>query len=158
DERTLNRWFDQVDRDLGVAPRDAAVQVKDGKVTIVPEVAGTVVDRERTKQSLIAALAGLQAPSGSLPTILREPRVRTADLATVKARLEQALAQPVTVKFEQQTWTLNPTILGNFVVQQIDDAKTGAAAVTFSLDRKPLTEWLTALVGVKVNRDPVDAV
>jgi vancomycin resistance protein YoaR len=158
DEPTLNRWFDRVDTDLGVAPRDAELRVNDGKVTVVPDVAGTVVDREQMKGLLIASLAGLQAPSGSLATIAREPRVRAADLTPTKQRLEQALAQPVKVQFEQQTWTLDPRDLGGYVVQQIDETKTGAGAVTLSLDRKPLASWLTGLVADRVNREPKDAV
>src|SRR5262249_62409724 len=71
---------------------------------------------------------------------------------------QQALAQPIKVTFGQQTWTLDPTDLGNFVVQQVDEAKSGAAAVTLSLDRSSLSQWLAYLVGDQVNREPVDAV
>jgi vancomycin resistance protein YoaR len=157
DEATLNLWFDRVDADLGIAPRDAELQVTDGKVSIVPEIAGTVVDREQTKQTLLAALAGLQAPSAELITIARTPRVHATDLDAAKQQLEQALAKPVKVTFSGKTWTLDPAELGKFVVQTVDDNRAGAGAVTLSLDRKPLSKWLTNLVAEDVNRDPVDA-
>jgi len=158
DETTLNRWFDQIDADLGITPHDAELRVTGGKVSIVPEVAGTVVDREQTKASLISALSTLQAPSGTLATIPRTPRVHAADLEGSKLRLEQALSQPVTVAFNKKTWTLDPADLGNYVVQSVDEDKTGAGAVTVTLDRKPLATWLTDLVGADVNHEPVDAV
>lgn len=158
DEGTLNRWFDEIDANLGIAPRDAALQVKDGKVTVVPEVTGVVVDRGQMKQLLVAALAGLQAPSGPLATHTREPRVRAADLDGAKQRLEQALAQPVQIRYQKQTWTLDAAVLGGYVVQQIDDQKTGADAVSLSLDRTALSKRLSDLLAGQIDHDPVDAV
>jgi vancomycin resistance protein YoaR len=157
DEATLNAWFDRVDADLGVAPRDAELQVSDGKVSIVPEIAGTVVDREQTKHVLLAALSGLQPPTAELATIARTPRVHTADLEGAKEQLELALSKPVKVSFDRKSWTLDPADLGKFFVQTIDESKAGAGAVTLSLERKPLSKWLTELVEEDVNRDPVDA-
>src|SRR4051812_10468962 len=46
DYRKLDGWFDQIDRDLGVPPHNASYQVQGTNVSIVPEVDGTVVDRE----------------------------------------------------------------------------------------------------------------
>jgi vancomycin resistance protein YoaR len=158
DEATLNRWFNRVDGDLGIAPHDAQLQIKDGKVTVLPEVAGTVVDREQVKKALVSALAGLKAPSGPLTTVSRAPRVHASDLQIAKQQLERALSQPVKVTFNRKSWDLSPTDLGNFVVQQIDDTKSGAAAVTVTLDRKELGKWLATLVTNDVNREPVNAV
>jgi vancomycin resistance protein YoaR len=158
DEATLNQWFDRVDADLGIAPHDAELVVKDGKVTILPEVAGTVVNRDLMKQALVASLAGLRAPSGPLATIERAPRVHATDLAVPKQQLERALAQPVKVTYQRKTWMLEPAELGGYVTQEIDESKRGAAAITLTLDRKPLARWLTSLVESDVNREPVNAV
>ena len=46
DDKALGRWFDQIDRELGLTPREATPGDRAApRSTIVPEVEGTVVDR-----------------------------------------------------------------------------------------------------------------
>jgi vancomycin resistance protein YoaR len=158
DENTFNQWLDSVDADLGITPRNAELVVDSGVVSIVPELAGTVIDRSLARQRVVSSVSVLAIPSGELAVIEQQPRVHAADLAAARQRLEQALLRPVTVTFQDQSWTLDPNDLGEFFVQQIDDTKTGPAAVTLTLDRKALAKWLSKLVAADVNHDPVNAV
>jgi len=156
DESVLNRWFDQVNTDLGIAPHDAALQIKDGKVTIDPEVAGTVVDRAMVKSIVVAAVTNLQAPSSLLATVEFAPRVFAADLGEAQQQLELALSTSVEVTYKRQSWTLDPDDLAQFVVFPVDEAaKPGE--VTMTLDRKSLAKWLSNLLAEEVNSSPVDA-
>lgn len=156
DEPTLNAWFDQVNTDLGISPHDATLAINDGKVSIVPEVAGTVVDRAQLKNLVLAAAANLQAPTTALATVDFAPSIFAADLADEKQALEQALAKPVEVTYKRQSWTLDPEDLSQFVVFPVDESN-GTKHVTMTLDRKELGKWLSSFLSDEVNSDAVDA-
>jgi len=83
--------------------------------------------------------------------------VRVADLDDARVRVERALARPIEVVHEDQRWQLAPEELGRFVVQAVDPAKSGAGAVSVSLDQKALAGWLGDRFAAEIDRAPVDA-
>ncbi len=157
DQGTLNRWFDQVDADLGLPPHDASLIVQGTAVTIEPEVDGTIVDRAQASRRVEAALQALAPVSEPLPVVSKVSKVRAGDLAGAQQKLQQALSRPLSVRFEDQRWSLAPADLGQFVVQQVNPAKSGAEALSITLDEDRLTAWLADQFTAKVNREPVDA-
>ncbi len=157
DQVTLNRWFDQVDSELGLPPHDAFLVVKGTTVAVDPEVDGTVIDRPEATRRVQAALQGLTPIAEPLPVLSKVAKVRTTDLATAQQRVQQALSRPVKVRFEDQSWSIAPADLGEFVVQRVDPAKTGEEAVIVGVDEEALASWLADEFTDKVNREPVDA-
>lgn len=157
DQTTLNGWFDRVDADLGLRPRNASIVVQGTTVSIEPEVDGTIVDRGQATGRVQEALQGLTSISEPLPVVSQVSKVRTPDLAGAQQQLQQALSRPLSVQIEDQTWSLAPSDLGQFVVQQVDPAKSGAEAVSITLDEDRLTAWLSDQFTSRVNREPVDA-
>jgi vancomycin resistance protein YoaR len=157
DERKLNAWFDDIDRQLGLPAHNASLKIDGASVSIVPELDGTVVDRPAATAEIIGALRGLSPFTGLLPTTARTARVRAVDLAGAQANLAQALANPVQVTFRSGLWTLPPADLGKFVRQNVDPNRTGAAAFSLSLDRPALTKYLDGLLAAGINRDPKNA-
>ena len=158
DHEVLGRWFDTIDRDLGMPPREAALAIAGTSVTIVPEADGTVVDRDRATSELIAALRGLRPVEGPLPTVAKPAVVRAGDLNAARERLAQALSQSVQVTLGGAYWTLPPGELGRFVSQRVDPTKRGAEAFSLSLDRSGLAAWLEERLAPQINREPEDAV
>lgn len=158
DQNTLAAWFGQVDHDLGLPPHDAYLSIKDGKVSIEPEVDGTVVDRAKATETIRTALVGLTPFSGTLPIISKIATVRSGDLVGAQQDAEQALSKPVTLSFEGQSWTLSPADLGKFIQQQDDATKKGAAAVSLAVDQQALGAWLNQQFASKVNRSAKNAV
>ena len=157
DQATLNRWFDQVDSELGLPPHDAYLVVQGTQVSIEPEVDGTIVDRPQAAIHVRTALAELSPLAEPLPVVSRVSKVRTADLSAAQQRVQQALSRPIKVQFEGQAWSIAPADLAQFVVQQVDPAKSGPDAVTVSLDEEGLASWLANQFTSNVDRDPVDA-
>ncbi len=154
----LNAWLDRVDADLGVTPKDATLVVEEGTVRIDPEVDGLIVDRAQLTDHVVAALRTLTPPATTLPVITKQPRIHAADLEPAKAKLEQALSRPITLTYEDRTWTLEPAELGAFVVTTVADNPGSAPLVDVSLDRKALAKWLSQRLRSEIDRDPVDAV
>lgn len=157
DDQKLTAWFDQVDRDLGPPPHDAQLVVSGGTVTVDPDVDGTVVDRDRARQSILTGLAQLTAFSGDLPVISRPATIHAADLQPAYQQISAALAKPIALTYESQSWTLQPSDLSPFVTTTIDPAKSGADAVTVEVDKGGLAGWLSQMLGDSVNLDPQDA-
>src|SRR5690606_21876363 len=106
DHAQLGRWFDQIDADLAMTPRNAALEITNGEVIIVPEVDGTVVDRNLATSSIIESLRFLEPVSVQLPTTYEAPILRAADLEPARASLANALSAPVQISFESGIWTI----------------------------------------------------
>ncbi len=157
DQVILNRWFDQVDSELGLPPHDAFLVVQGTTVSVEPEVDGTIVDRDTAGRWVQAALQGLRPIEEPLPVVSKISQIRAADLVPAQQQIQQALSRPVKVRFEDQAWSVNPADLGKFVVQHVDPAKAGAEAVTVRVDEEALASWLAEKFTDKVNREPVDA-
>ncbi len=154
---TLDRWLDTIDAEFGPVPRDAALVVKGTTVSVESEVEGSIVDREAVRQRVVAAVQGTSIAVGPLPVVAQPPQVRVADLQDARARVERALAQPVTVVHGNQRWQVAPEELGRFVVQAVAPDKSGADAVSVNLDQKALAAWLVERFAVEVDREPVNA-
>jgi vancomycin resistance protein YoaR len=157
DQNVLNSWLDGVDAELGLPPHDASLTIDGTKVTIVPEVEGTITDRAQIQQLVYGAAHSLQPTGGPLPVIAKVAQVRAADLEPVKARVEQMLAKPVELSFQKKTWELDPAALSAFLTQTTDPTRHGAEALTIGVDETALAKWLSEQIEADVDRDPANA-
>jgi len=157
DHAILGKWFDSVDRDLGLPPHDAFLQVNGTSVTIVPEVDGTIVDRASATTTILRALDRLTPIERPLPVVAKTAVVRLADLSASQQHLTNALSRPVRLNYGQGSWTLQPADLAPFIVQRIDPVKTGPDAHSMTLDTTKLSAWLEDRIAPDVDRDPVNA-
>jgi vancomycin resistance protein YoaR len=153
----LSVWASRVDRDLGIVPKNATLEIEKGQVIIDPEVDGTVVDRERLHAVLSNSLATVDAPLASLPVVPQTPSVYVDDYAEVKATIETALSSPVKVQYEGETWSIDPVEFGEFIVADIDPVKAGSEAISIEIDERGLANWLNDHLSDEVYRAPVNA-
>ena len=157
DHAALSRWFDTIDRELGVPPRNAALAIEGTSVEIVPEVAGIVVDRPRAVAEIETNLAMLRPIAAALPTLDKPPAVRAADLKAGRDQLRLAMAVPVQVTHDGGIWTLPAADLGRFVTQSVDPSAQGPAAFSLGMDRTGLAAWLEERLAPEINREASDA-
>ena len=157
DHEQLNRWFDEIDRGLGTPPRDAAVEIQDSNVVIVPEVDGQVVDRDLARAEVESQLQNLRSIEAELPIRAKIASVRAVDLEPARDLLLQAMANPVQVTSGGGLWTLPAPELARFVRQDVVPGEGGAPAVRLGLDREKLAVWLDERLGTAVETEPVDA-
>ncbi len=157
DNAKLDRWLDQIDRELGVPPSNAALKIEGDSVSIVPEVDGAVVDRAAVLTTVTDNLERLGGTTAELPVATKVASVRTSDLEPVQATLTAALSHPVQVTFEKSVWTLPASEIAQFVDQSVTTNDLGGASVTVGLNRDKLAAWLEERFGNEIQRDPVDA-
>src|SRR3954447_25650831 len=158
DYRKLDGWFDQIDRDLGVPPHNASYQVQGTNVSIVPEVDGTVVDRQRAQDIILGQLQNLEPVSTELPVSTKIASVRKDNLEPGLAVLQNAMSRPIQVTNGAGVWTLPATDLSQFLTQNVTTGAAGAPTLTLGLDRKRLAAWLDDKLSAAVETDPVDAI
>lgn len=157
DDPTLSSWFDRVDRELGLPPRDAVLIIEGAAVSIQAETDGTTVDRVSARALIVSALDSLTPLNHTLPVTPFPVAVRASDLEPARAEVERALTDPVTVTFEQEMWPLAPDDLGRFIEARVDRTPDGEVAATAELDLDRLTQWLETEFADEINREPVDA-
>jgi vancomycin resistance protein YoaR len=157
DQRVLDTWFDSVDADINQAPVDPSLEMDGTSVRVVPGSDGIKVDREAARAEVIRALDTLQPMSSTMPTYVAHPRFTTEALDPAKQQVTEALAQPVPVAFEDQSWKIEGTDLGQFVTIDVV-MEDGAPAAKLSIDTKGLAADLRERFSDDINRKPVDAV
>jgi vancomycin resistance protein YoaR len=158
DYRKLDGWFDQIDRDLGVPPHNASYEIQGTNVIIVPEVDGTVVDRDRAQDIILAQLQNLEPVSAELPVSTKIASVRKENLEPGLSVLQNAMSHPIQVTSGGGVWTLPATDISQFLTQNVSTGTGGAPTLTLSLDRDRLAAWLDEKLGAAVETDPVDAI
>jgi vancomycin resistance protein YoaR len=158
DVAQFNAWLDKIDADLGQPARDAYLVVEDGKVTMVPDMDGLVVDRERARLLVVTGLETMRPFAGALPTIADAAKIHVTDLEPAKTQIETALSSSIKLMYGKDRWRLTPKDLGQFIVQTANPGVSGPDAVVVSVDRERLAAFLNSLLRDEVNRDPKNAV
>jgi vancomycin resistance protein YoaR len=157
DPAALEQWSESVDQQINLIPHDASLSVVGGNVEITQESNGTIVDQSALQATLLNSLQTMQAPTDPLPTVDKLPSVHAADLQPAQAAITQALSAPITVTYGSQSWTIEPTDFGPFVSTSVDPGKSGADAVSVTVDQDGLASWLQEQFEDSVDSDPVNA-
>lgn len=157
DRAALDAWFDTVDQQLGQPAVNARLVIDGTSVSITDESTGLAVDRTAATDRILAALSSLTPVASELPVTVATPEFTRANLAPVAATVTEMIAKPVEVTFEDQSWTLDSTILGPYLVMDIVMAN-GAPTAELQLDTEGLASVLREQFGPEVNRSPVDAI
>jgi vancomycin resistance protein YoaR len=157
DYQQLDRWLDEIDRDLGTPPRNASVEIQGTNVVIAPEVDGVVVDRDRARAEVESQLLDLTPIEAKLPVSTKIATIRAADLEPARQLLLRAMSNPIQVTNAGGLWTLPTTDLAQFLRQDVVFEKSGAPAIQLGLDREKLAVWLDERLGAAIETEPVDA-
>ncbi len=154
DLNTLNAYLDQVEGELGGAPVDAAVRLTGTVVTVTPARDGYAIDREATRNGLLAQIERLHPVTLEVSGHQRPAAVSTEQAAAVKAALDRALAEPIVLTLDAEEWQLAPTELARLV--EVSASGDGAGTLTARLNEKGL-QSLVADIAAEVDTTASDA-
>jgi vancomycin resistance protein YoaR len=156
DQMVLDSWFDRVDGDIGQLAVDARLVIDGTGVSITDESSGIAVDRDAATARILATLSSLQPLTTELPMRVDSPEFTRANLTPVQATVEEMIAAPVEIRFENRSWQLEGTMLAPFLL--IDAAMIeGVPTAQLAIDTDGLAAELRTRFGEGVNRQPVDA-
>jgi vancomycin resistance protein YoaR len=79
--------------------REAEIELRGLQPVILPAQAGSILDREAAKRTVVRALTGFERKPVSLPYRVDPPDVTAADLAPVAQQVRTALSAPVRLSF-----------------------------------------------------------
>lgn len=156
DKPALQAWMDVVTSDIGLKPRNARIVVgDDASIDVREDVDGIVVDESRLMAVIEESIASLTPYRGPLPVAFKPADIHVADIQPELAALTTALSEPITIVYKSKDWTLQPEDLVPFIIQE---KRTDRPGYTITLDDSALGQWLFAMVGDRINRNPVNAV
>ncbi len=156
DQRVLNAWFDQVDREIDNPAINAQIVVNGTEVSVSEDSTGIVVDREAATKQILSALSTLQPVDVELPTEVDTPEILASDLEQVQTNVQEALSAPVRVKFENQSWRVEAATLSEYLtVETVIEGGSPVANLSLDIDR--LATDLRNQFASEINRDPVNA-
>ena len=121
----IDTWAQQVTADIGKQPSDATIAIANGKVSVIDEVDGVVVDMDALNQIIGTSISTMQPYRGTLPTVDKLAEIRASDLDGQVNKLNAMLAKPVKLVYKSKNWTLSPSYLGQFIVLQESRKKPG---------------------------------
>ena len=107
----LERWVPGwVGYDPALAPVDAALEVRDGRVEIVPERLGVGVDFDALAEQVVAGLRSLDPARRTIPVriVPRPPRLTAAHLAAARAAALRLVGRPIVVRWPAGEAVITP--------------------------------------------------
>lgn len=156
DQNQLMGWFDQVDADINHRAVDANIVIDGGTAKITPDATGVIIDRDVATKEILSALQRLEPVSLTLPTVVEQPQIRTADLEAHFSELQAALAQPLTAQFEGNPIRIDPSTLTKFLTVKTA-LVNGTPDVALTLDNVSLASSLNEQYSSQVDRKAVNA-
>jgi len=156
DQNQLAVWFDRVDADLNHRAVDANIVIDGSAAKITPDATGVIIDRDTATREILTALQRLEPVNMTLPTLVEQPKIRTADLEAHYSDLQAALAEPLTAQFEGNPIQIDPATLTQFLTVRTS-LVNGTPDVSLALDNESLASSLNEQFSTQINRKPVNA-
>jgi hypothetical protein len=135
-------------------PQDAALEIREGEVRVIPARAGIRLDRSATRARLLEALSALQPVTLALPVETVLPSLTEVEPA--RTQLAQWLEGPIHLFVATDTltvtlplsatgpWELSPAALGRMIALERVEAPT--PHLEARLEEERLQEWLSPIV------------
>jgi vancomycin resistance protein YoaR len=151
-EETLHRYAASIAEEVDTSPRVPELGIDDGRVTISDAQTGIEINQEKLASDITDALFNLRSDPIAVEHDEIVPEVTDEDVASVRSLIDEALSEPITLWFEDQSWSIEPERLAEFMTLQ--PGENGGMELAFHHD--PIVEYLAGLVG-DINRAPRNA-
>jgi vancomycin resistance protein YoaR len=147
DETTLHEYVASIAAEIDTEPRVPELGLDDGRLTVTQAQDGYQVEQETLASLISDSLYSLSQEPITIPTEIAEPEFDDGDVESVRALINEALSEPLTIWFEDQSWTLEPEQLAEYL--SLEPGENGQMDLTFHHD--PLVGYLDGLIG-DINR------
>lgn len=155
DEIALDNFIRRVAEAVDTPARDASLIVRETGAEIAASSVGVKVDVEATKQRLRDAVAeGLPDRVAVVAEVTR-PQIVEADLTEARAAAQRIVSAPITLTYDQRTWTISPAELAA-MVEVAPTGHSSPAGLTASLSPRLVSERI-ASIAKEIDRPPRNA-
>ena len=151
-ESTLDSWVAALAENIDTDAQVPELSVVDGRVTVSEARTGIEIDQQRLVSDIENALYNLSSDAITIGHNDVAPEFTDDDVAAVRDLINESLSEPMTLWFEDQSWSLEPERLAEFMT--MDPGENGEMELTLHHD--PMVEYLAGLIG-DINRSPRNA-
>lgn len=115
DEIKLDIALAAIAKAVNITTEDAALVIKQGKVTISPAVVGKSIKTEVVKKQVLDQLGTGESKPIHLSLEVKEPQIHEAGLEQAKKQAEAVLANPIILTYRQESFTASAETIGNWL-------------------------------------------
>lgn len=155
DSATMDKYLTDLSTQLDVAPVNASLTFEGGEVKAVQGKTGTVVEKDKLKEELEAALLTRHSTEIAIPMIEKQPAVQAEDMQEAVDQGHTMLSAPVMLTFKDKSWTITTSQIGSFMDFTSKDVN-GVSTLQPYLSTAKMKTFLSS-IAAKVAIDPVDA-
>jgi vancomycin resistance protein YoaR len=148
----LDRYIAGVAEEIDRAPEIPQLAMQNGGLVLTSSQTGIEVAQGDLADQVVSSLYSLERKTIDIPFVEIQPDFDDSDVESVRTLIEDALESAITITFEEQSWTIEPAQLSEFLtLQPADDGGFG-----LGFHEVQLLEYLDGLIG-DIDRPAVDA-
>ncbi len=137
-------YFETLNRYYGSPAIDANLLYDHGAVFVQPSKPGYTVVRQDFTSEILEAARRLEPFHMALTTAVVQPSITEKDLAPTKTKVEQMIADPLTLTYQHRRYTVQTERIASWMTAPGSDDGS-AAAISSSLDPKKVGAYLDEL-------------
>ena len=155
DSAKMDALIASVAKVLDVPAVNAGLTIKDGKITVIEDKPGTVVDREKLRQQLKALLFSFHATELPVPMKVDTPAVVAQDTQKAVDAAKTMISADVVLQGDSQSWTLTPDQIVSFM-DMTDTTAGGVSTLVPVISATKMKDFLDS-IAPDVATKPTDA-
>lgn len=134
DDAKVESYVESVAGSIQNPPKEAAIEISNGTVRILPAQPGKLVKTDDLRRAISDQLSKVSVEDGRAelsPVTLTaqpvEPEIKEESLIATKKQTEDLIGKPVTLAFDNNTFTANQSELGGWIsfrTQEVEGTKT----------------------------------
>jgi vancomycin resistance protein YoaR len=155
DSAKMDALIASVAKVLDVPAVNAGLTIKDGKITVIEDKPGTVVDRDKLRQQLKALLFSFHATELPVPMKVDTPTVVAQDTQKAVDEAKTMISADVVLQGDSQSWTLTPDQIVSFM-DVTDTTDGGVSTLVPVISATKMKDFLDS-IAPDVATKPTDA-
>jgi len=116
DEHRLEEYLDRLSAEVDRPPAIPHLELRDGQLLLHELQPGVRVDQPRLRAVILQTLQRLQPTTLEIPIQTVPAAYGQQDVQAAATKLSRFLAQPLTLRFEDRTWHIDPATLASLLV------------------------------------------
>lgn len=146
-EDVTREYVKDIAREVNTSAQVPVLGVSEGRVTISEAQDGLQIEQEALIEEITTSLFSLSREPITVQHQEVAPDFDDEDVASVRSLIDEALSEPITIWFEDQSWSLAPDRLAEFMA--LAPGENGDMELVFHHD--PMVTYLAEVIG-DVNR------
>lgn len=156
DNGSVETVMAEVAQAIDIPPVDAGLSIHDdGSITVIKARSGHVVDRDVLYARLKEHLLTLRSTELEVPMVVKQAEVQVEDDETALAQAETILGGPVTLTYEDKSWTLPPDLIATYL-DYSSELVNGVRTLVPFVSAEKMGPFFTDIAAT-VDKAPVDA-